>query len=299
MGAEEQTQNSAKQVDEQLEKISFWSPSRPCADVIVTLPNQHAPSFRALLPEFVTDLPHSRYFHTNPVDWKEQEGGSWSGTIEFKNFGKIVISLLPREYYVEITWTLENLSTSPLKKTVLDFCFNANNGGGSWANQEFLPSSRMNRKEDGKYWHDRVARKGTYVHSAGGWSQDPNAQLDASVLVIVNEAKDRYAFQMWNKPVVGTWVNRANACMHLKPVLCESLGVGEKAEIRGRMGISREGLEQVWHLYQSLQFAQTQTALFKEELSQLLHQQPRRGPLWARFLRAFTSLLNQPTVNRR
>ena len=59
-------------------------------------------------------------------------------------------------------------------------------------------------------------------------------------------------FQMWNKPVVATWINRANACMHLKPVLCESLGVGEKAEIRGRMGIGREGLEQVWHLYQSL-----------------------------------------------
>ena len=253
MGAEKQTQNSATQIEEEMAKISFWSPSRPCADVIVTLPNQNAPSFRALVPEFVTDLPHSRYFHTNLVDWKQQEEGSWLGRIEFKNFGRMVISLVPREYYVEITWTLENLSTKPLKKTVLDFCFNANNGGGSWANQEFLPSSRMNRKEDGEYWHDQVARKGTYVHGAGGWSQDSNAEIDASVLVIVNEAKDRYAFQMWNRPVIGHWINRANACMHLKPVLCESLGVGEKAEIRGRMGISPEGLEQVWHLYQGLE----------------------------------------------
>jgi hypothetical protein len=155
-------------------------------------------------------------------------------------------------YYVEIIWTLENLSTEPLKRTVLNFCFNVNNGGGGWANREFLPKSGLNRTEDGEYWHSRVARKGAYVHSGGSWRNEPGATRDASILVVANEAKDRYAFQMWDHPVEGGGINNANACMHLQPVLCESLGVGEKAVIRSRMGISPEGLAQVWHLYKSL-----------------------------------------------
>jgi len=40
--------------------------------------------------------------------------------------------------------------------------------------------------------------------------------------------------------------------MHLHAVLCESLGVGEQAVIRGRIGISPNGLEEIWLLYQSL-----------------------------------------------
>jgi hypothetical protein len=253
MGAEEQTKDSTNPMDEKVAEIRFQSASQPCADIVVVLPEQHAPSFRALLPEFVTGCPHGPFFHTNPVQWERGEHGSWSGMIEFKGYGRILISLVPRDYYVDITWTLENLSTKPLKRTVLDFCFGVNNGGGGWANREFLPKSRLNRGEDGTYWHSRVARKGAYVHSAGSWRNDPKATLDTSILVIANEVKDRYAFQMWDKPVQARpWINNANACMHLQPVLCESLGVGEKAVIRGRMGISPKGLEQIWLLYQSL-----------------------------------------------
>lgn len=251
LGGEELMKGSTKPKDEKVAEISFQSASQPCADIIVMLPEQHAPSFRALLPEVVTGCPHKGHFHTNPVEWKREKNDSWSGMIVFKGYGRILISLVPRDYYVEIMWTLENLSAKPLKRTVLNFCFNVNNGGGGWANREFLPKSRLNRTEDGEYWHSRVARKGAYVHRAGSWRNEPEA-IDASILVIANEVKDRYAFQMWDKPVEGQWINDANACMHLQPVLCESLGVGEKAVIRGRMGISSKGLEEIWLLYQGL-----------------------------------------------
>ncbi len=248
----------AKAEQAKVAEIGFHSASRPCADIVVTLPQQHAPSFRALLPEEVTGcpLPGKGFFHTEPgFEWKKGDRGSWSGTIEIEDFGRIQISLVPRDYYVEITWTLENLSAKPLKKTSLNFCFNVNNagsGGRSWANREFLPKSRLNREEDGEFWHDRVAHKGAYVHSAGRWINEPTAALDASILVIANQAGNRYAFQMWDKPVPSTWINTGNACMHLKPVLCDSLGVGETAVMRGRMGISPKGLEPIWRLYQGL-----------------------------------------------
>ena len=251
-GAEELSKDSTKPIDEKVAEISFRSASQPCADIIVRLPEQHAPSFRILLPEDVTGCPHKGFFHVNPVEWKREEHGSWSGMIEFKGYGRILISLVPRDYYVEIIWTLENLSPRPLKRTVLNFCFNVNNGGGGWANREFLPKSRLDRTEDGAYWHRRVARKGAYVHSAGRWRNEPEAPLDASILVIANEVRNRYAFQMWDKPVERPWFNDGNACMLLRAVLCESLGVGEQAVIRGRIGISPNDLEEIWRLYQSL-----------------------------------------------
>ncbi|MCH2211594.1 MAG: hypothetical protein MK110_09845 [Fuerstiella sp.] len=251
-GAEELRKDRTKPTDPNIAEISFRSTSRPCADIIVTLPEQYAPSFRVLLPEDVSGCPHPGYFHVNPVEWKREEHGSWSGMIKFKDYGRILISLVPRDYYVEVIWTLENLSPRPLQRTVLNFCFNVNNGGGGWANREFLPKSRLDRIEDGEYWHNQLANKGTFVHRAGNWRNEPEGTLDASILVIANEVRDRYAFQMWDKPVEDPWINNGNACMHLRAVLCESLGVGEQAVIRGRIGISSRGLDEIWLLHQSL-----------------------------------------------
>jgi len=233
-------------------EIAFHTPSRPCADIEVSLPGQETPSFRALLPERVTGCPYKGFFHTEPVTWHQGDDGAWLGAISFEGFGRIEISLVPHSYYVEIVWTLENRSTNPLPRTVLDFCFGVNNGGGDWANRAFLPQSQGVRAADGAYWHDQVAYEGTFVHSAGHWVNEPQAQLDASILVVANEAKDRFAFQMWDKPIVSTWVNDANACMHLRPTLSETLDVGEQVTIRGCMGISIVGLEQLWHLYQNI-----------------------------------------------
>ncbi len=67
-----------------------------------------------------------------------------------------------------------------------------------------------------------------------------------------NEAHSAWAYLLWDAPCLPPWVNDANACLHLQPLVSESLAPGASAAIRGRVGISTEGLEEIWGRYGEL-----------------------------------------------
>ena len=240
-----------------------------CADLAATLPGAQTPAWRMLLPEWITASnmnvleeararkPFPGPFHTVPGTWQVDQDGVWTGEQTHPGVVEITTHVTPRSYYVDLAVTLRNLSEQLLENLYADYCLNANAGGGKWANRDFLPESRLDRAEDGRYWHENVARTGAYVHAGGTWvpffdrGPDP-APLDAAIIAVTNEADSATLFMMWNAPVQEPWVNNANACMHLRPLFSASLAPGDAATVRGRVGVTRAGREDVWKLFGTL-----------------------------------------------
>ena len=132
-----------------------------------------------------------------------------------------------------------------------------NAGGGKWANHDFLPESRLDRGEDGRYWYERVAVPGAFVRAGGRWvsfikrSADGSA-VDAALLAVNNASNTATIFVMSDASAKEPWINDQNACMHLKPCFSASLAPDETATVHCRIGVSRRGLEDVWRQYREL-----------------------------------------------
>ncbi|MCC6578929.1 MAG: hypothetical protein IT440_00685 [Phycisphaeraceae bacterium] len=239
-----------------------------CADLNLTLPGQKTPAMRLLMPEWITatnlDLlklaraasPFTGPFHTSIGEWIVDEQGNLCGTLAYPGVMKVHVRLEPRDNHVDLVFTICNLSTMPMENLEADFCVGVTAGGGLWANRDFLPKSNLDRTEDGRYWHDLVARKGAYVHVRGTWTPlklgENEIDMDTSVLAVNNEAGAATVFLMWNRPVRRPWINDANACMHLRPKLADTLAPAACAEIHGRVGITNRGLADVWRLCEEL-----------------------------------------------
>ena len=241
-----------------------------CADLTITLAGGRTPAFRMLLPEFVTaanmteavdaeDLKPFRkaFLHTVAGHWHVEEDGAWVGVQTHPGIVEITTRVVPHSTDVELTVTLRSLAEKPLNDLRGDYCLGINGGGGNWANHGFLPESKLDRTEDGTYWHRNVAQKGAFVHTGGKWIRLFNRQgepgpAEAGIIAMNNEAGTAAAFMMWKAPVPTPWINDASACMHLRPQFSPSLRPGESATLRGRMGVTGGGLDDVWRLYQHL-----------------------------------------------
>ena len=243
--------------------IGFMTPQ--CADLTVTLPGWTTPSLRMLLPEWISaanvdpmaeiDTPAS--LHTVPGQWRADDRGGWTGVQTHPGAVEIRTRIEPHAYYVDLTITLRNLSRESYEELRADYCVNVNAGGGGWANREFLVESRRDRAEDGRYWYEHVAAKGAHVHAGGQWIRLFNRgehppPLDAGVIAVTNEDGNATVFMMWNTPVLEPFVNDTNACMHLRPLLSRSLAPGESATIHGRIGVTRDGRQDIRNLYTAL-----------------------------------------------
>jgi hypothetical protein len=245
-------------------KLTFFA-QRPTGDVVVTMPGADTPAFRILVPECIDasnlDIPKRAqsilpwpgpYFHCAPQTWTTNP---LRGELTFPNFLQAITVIESRGECVAITWELRNLSSEPWEKPRADFCFGVASGEGRWSNKEFLPETKLNRGEDGEYWHDRVASRGAYVHSGGQWVKFVDVKdkpLDASIIAVGNEKDEAFAFMMWDAPAPTPSIASKNACMHLRPQLGSTLAPGKMATIRGRAGITHKGLAEIWRLYQEL-----------------------------------------------
>lgn len=247
-------------------KLTFFA-EPPSGDLVATLPGAGAPAFRFLVPEWINSdnldvlkrahaiVSWGGPFHTAPQKWTTNGSGTLRGVLTFTNLFEAITVVEPHEEFVAIKWELRNLTAEPWQNPRTDFCMNLNAGGGQWANKAFLPASKLDRNEDGAYWHDHVASRGAYVHSGGQWIKLADANdkpLDASVIAVANEQDEVFVFMMWNVPVTEPWINHENACMHLRPQLGKVLEPGKSVTIHGREGMTRKGLAEVWRLYGEL-----------------------------------------------
>ena len=236
---------------------------------MVTLPGDISPSFRLLVPEWISasniDIlaevrKHSaqpKPFHTVPGVWKEEKNGVWVGVETFPKVMEFRVFLTPKGNYIDITWEIRNLSQVPFEDLHADYCVNVNAGGGKWVNRQFLPHSTLDRHEDGKYWYDIVASKGAYIYFDGRLVPfSPTDSLDAPIdglITVLNEAQTKQIFLMWDSKALTPFINNENACMHLRPLVSKYLAPGSVAIIHGRAGISSGKNKELLKLYHSLQ----------------------------------------------
>ncbi len=247
-------------------KLTFFA-QPPTGDFVATLPGAATPAFRFLVPEWINAdsfdvlkraqsiLSWSGPFHTAPQTWTTDTQGTLHGVLIVTNLLQAITVVEPHEEFVAIKWELRNLTDITWEHPRTDFCMGVNAGGGQWANKTFLPLSKLDRQEDGAYWHDRVAARGAYIHSGGQWIKFADAKdkpLDATIIAVANEKDETFAFMIWDVPAPAPWINNENACMHLRPQLGDKIAPGRIAALRGREGITPKGLAEIWRLYQEL-----------------------------------------------
>ncbi len=199
-------------------RLAFTQPQpQPAPDVTLTWPGHDTPSLRLLTPEWITatdaDLqrlaqdvaPWTGPFHCLPGDWQPADDSSWAGTHRRDGVLTFRVTLQPGPSYVDLRLEVTNLSASPLEDLRADFCLGVNAGGGGWANRAFLPNSHLDRVEDGRYWHDRVAPPGAWIRPSGPWVQlaegaHATLPLQSALLAMENQAHTSWAYLMFDNP---------------------------------------------------------------------------------------------------
>jgi hypothetical protein len=225
------------------------------SDIMVTM--RDGKKFRVLVPEFISG--HNGVTHVLPVKWKKDAKGGLSGMMKLPSFMDVSISLRPGEYYIDMTLAFTNRSSRIMKNLSSDICMDFK----ASQNTDFIPKvASESRSESGEYFFSKVAGPGALVFQKDKWvtydadkksRRNSKRSLDIPVLICKSPTSKKVAFQMWSRPLASNpWINYENACMHLMPTLGDSLGVGKTIALRGKAGISPNGIEKIMTLYKSM-----------------------------------------------
>ncbi len=247
--------NTSAGEDNNLVKINLYDKELAGPDILVTLPD--GKKFRALIPEFING--YKGMVHVVPSEWAKNANGGLTGKLKLPEFMNVLIILRPGKYFIDVTLEYTNTSSETLNNLFTDICFDFKGA----MNTDFLPEVlKESRSQSGEYFFSKVASAGALVLHHGKWIKykaDKKSRQNAAnvpdipVLICKSLESDKFAFQMWDKPLSSNpWINYENACMHLMPALCESLAPGKTIKLHGKMGISSNGIEEIEQLYKKL-----------------------------------------------
>ena len=230
-----------------------------CSDFDVALGNAPSPAFRVLLPEHVSSelrVLHQRLAHTIPGDWRDTPAGK-RGIIQIENGLEVSVDIERERDSIAVEMTVRNLSTGVLRHVAVDICAGVNHlpGRPGWCNREFIPFAPLDRDEHGRYWYEQVTPRGLKALTTSGWRlmhprpDHPSAEGLEPYASIVSERPVAFVcgarsydgrklfYQAWDVPCYYASPVSGNACMHLSPVVSESLESGASATTHGHVGI--------------------------------------------------------------
>jgi hypothetical protein len=228
-----------------------------CADFDITLEHDGDPAFRLLLPEHVytSDNDSMGHVHTIPGTW-ERHFGLTGGRFVIGHTLEIAALLMPAENAVRVSLTFQNISDVSMNNVQAEICASLSHlpGEPSWCNRTFFDTQPLDRSEQGRLWYDEIApdrlealtlagnwigmHPGTQGSDEGDKGFTPSEEATAQACAVESPVHGgEQFFQAWD--VASHWVTPApeNACMHLRPVVAETLAPGESATIHGVAGI--------------------------------------------------------------
>ena len=231
-----------------------------CADFDVTLEGESTPAFRVLLPEFIrgNGVSYGDLTHIIPGVWTATPRGV-RGAYRVGDELGVEVSIDCGRREVNIDLTVTNRSPRTLTDLWVDVCTAANNlpGKPDWSNETFLPGQPLDRAIQGRYWYEVVAPRRLFAITPSGrtamhphpndpdpgavalYSFVPSAAADARACVVTSADGVSHLYQAWNTPCRWCTPCPGNACMHLHPLLAETLAPGASARLRGIVGIHR------------------------------------------------------------
>jgi len=230
---------------------------------VVTLDGRTTPAFRVLLPEHIrgTGLAYSGFFHIIPGEWQDTERGI-SGFFLAGQELRVDVSVQRGEMFIAVGLAVTNISDKTLRDVDGDICTAANclPGKPSWANTDILPGSLpLDRDVQGRYWYSKITPDRLFALTTRGpvrmhprpddpdpdavpqYGFSPSPEANARACYVMSENGKKLLYQAWNVPCRYCAPSPGNACMHLRPVLAETLGPGERVAIWGKMGMRKSG----------------------------------------------------------
>jgi hypothetical protein len=243
-------------------RVRFVQQTQGCSDFDVTLDGDETPSFRMLLPEHVTADGHE------PVDATHVILGEWAaraelveGRFALADMLEIHVKIEPAGSAAAVALNFENTSGQTLRNITANVCTSVNHlpGEPGWSNRDFIPEDvPLDRNEQGRAWYERVTPGELCALTEGGWvgmhphPDDPDAsnvplygfvpseKADARACAVESESGLTF-LQAWDVPCHHCTPCPGNACMHLVPVVAETLAAGKSAEINATIGIHDGG----------------------------------------------------------
>lgn len=231
-----------------------------CADFDVLLGDEHGPSFRVLLPEWIRarGLQYDGLLHVIPGTWQEKNGGM-AGRFTVGGQLDVEVRIETRESDILIDLTVENTGDLDLSDVWANVCTSANHlpGSPNWSNGDLLPAVPLDRAVQGRYWFEVLTPKRLFALTAEGWGPmhpcpdrpdasavplygfTPSLTADACACAVESPAGGVWLFQAWRTSCRWCSPCPGNACMHLEPFLAERVQPGAKGSISGRVGIHR------------------------------------------------------------
>ncbi len=228
-----------------------------CSDFDVTLTGDNDPSFRVLLPEAIRakGLDHGG-LHTVPGIWDREENGI-KGCFQVADALEISVLIEAHIHNIHVTLTLRNMGCHDIKDVWTDICASLNHlpGDPGWCNRRFLPSVILDRTLQGQYWFEHLTPHRLLALTDAGWvpmhpyperpdasrvplySFVPSEKSDARACAVQSPDGEAYFFQAWSGSCRYCTPCPGNACMHLMPLVAQSLGPEASASIYGMVGI--------------------------------------------------------------
>jgi len=231
--------------------------TKDCSDFDVVLAEGSGPAFRILLPEHANaDGYQRRMLHMIPGDWRHSPGGS-AGMFNVAGELEISVSLTKDESDVRVELKVRNLMDRRLSDVYVNVCGAVNHipGEPPWCNRTFIPDAPLDRAVQGRLWYERITPGGLFALTAGGWvtmhrqpdapdadavelySFTPSDRPEAYACAVHSPDGAAWFFQAWNSNCYYLAPCPGNACMHLQPMVADTLAPGEQAQIVGLAGI--------------------------------------------------------------